>query len=113
MQLWTGKYCEPDVLFMDYQHSDRRHKTYWQGADLVMEVVSPNNPAHDREQKHFEYAKAGIPEYWLVDPIINHIRVYNLEGEAYSLHGEFTIGQKVTSKLLEGFTIEVDDVFSY
>ena len=40
VRLWPGKYREPDVLFMSAEHVDRITDEYWEGADLVMEVVS-------------------------------------------------------------------------
>ncbi|MEI2689591.1 MAG: Uma2 family endonuclease [Anaerolineae bacterium] len=44
VKLWAGKYREPDLLFM-FQHNRRRiHPQYWEGADLVMEVVSRDDP---------------------------------------------------------------------
>ena len=41
VQLWPGKFREPDILFMRSEHDDRRSDRFWEGADLVMEVVSP------------------------------------------------------------------------
>ena len=41
---------------------------HWTGADLVIEVVSPDDPDLDLVVKRQEYAQAGIPEYWIVDP---------------------------------------------
>jgi Uma2 family endonuclease len=66
VQLWPGKYREPDILFMRTEHDDRRSDSFWQGADLVMEVVSPDDPQRDTLTKRREYAQAGIPEYWPV-----------------------------------------------
>ncbi|HEY1860310.1 MAG TPA: Uma2 family endonuclease, partial [Gemmataceae bacterium] len=70
VRLWRSKYREPDVVFMRKEHEDRIHDEWWDGADLVMEVVSKD--AKDRRRdlvtKRREYARAGIPEYWIVDP---------------------------------------------
>ena len=40
VRLWPGKFREPDVLFMRAEHAGRITDEYWEGADLVMEVVS-------------------------------------------------------------------------
>ena len=112
VQLWQGKIREPDILFMRAENDDRRTNQFWRGADLVMEVVSPDDPRRDRETKRLEYAQAGIPEYWVVDPLQRSITVLTLDGQAYALHGEFDEGAVATSVLLNGFTVSVDAVFS-
>src|SRR5262249_15587012 len=42
LRLWRRKFREPDVVFMRAENAHRRHEKYWEGADLVMEVVSPD-----------------------------------------------------------------------
>ena len=79
------------------------------GADLVMEVVSAGDEARRRDltQKREEYAQAGIPEYWIVDPELGQITVLTLEDQIYVVHGEFKRGDRATSKLLPGFAVDV------
>ncbi len=43
MRLWEGKFREPDVVFMPAEHASRITEDYWNGADLVMEVVSDSD----------------------------------------------------------------------
>jgi Uma2 family endonuclease len=114
VRLWPGKFREPDVLFMHVDHADRMTEEYWEGADLVMEVVSSGNEdrRRDLKTKREEYALAGIPEYWIVDPELGHITVLTLEGEAYVLHGEFKRGERATSKLLSGFAVDVSSALT-
>ena len=68
IRLPTGKFREPDVLFMLPEHRHRRYSKYWDGADLVIEVVGEDDPNRDLITKRSEYALAQIPEYWIVDP---------------------------------------------
>ena len=112
VQLWPGKFREPDILFMRSEHDDRRSDRFWEGADLVMEVVSPDDPERDKVTKRREYARAGIPEYWIVDPADLSITVLTLQGQEYALHGEFSSGETATSLLLNRFAVEVAAVFS-
>ena len=51
-------------------------------ADLVVEIVSPDSLERDRGAKFYEYEKAGIPEYWLVDPLRQRVEFYQLDAEA-------------------------------
>jgi Uma2 family endonuclease len=107
--LWEGRFREPDVLFMQTEHAHRIKENYWEGADLVMEVVSESNRDHDLVTKRGEYAQAGIPEYWIIDLMAQKISVLTLPaGSAeYSVHGEWAPGQQATSALLPGFAVDV------
>ncbi len=51
--------------------------------DLVVEVASPSTARHDRQRKRDLYARAGISEYWLVDPVRQTLGILVLEGAAY------------------------------
>jgi Uma2 family endonuclease len=109
VRLWPGKFREPDVLFMHADHADRMTDEYWEGADLVMEVVSSGDEdrRRDLKTKREEYAQAGIREYWIVDPALEQITVLTLDGQTYVVHGEFKRGEQATSKLLPGFVVDV------
>ncbi len=80
-----------------------------QRPDLVMEVVSENNRRHDLVTKRDEYAEAGIPEYWIVDPQEGTITVYVLRPrrKTYAEHGVFAKGTHATSLVLPGFEVNV------
>lgn len=112
VRLWPGKFREPDVVFMRTEHVARIGEQYWDGADLVMEVVSDDDRRRDLDLKRREYARAGIPEYWIIDRQQGRILVLTLEGTSYIVLGEFTQGDQAASKLLPGFTIDVDAVLS-
>ena len=112
VQLWPGKFREPDVVFMSAANAHRRTNPFWLGADLVMEVVSPDDPQRDTVIKRQEYAQAGIPEYWIVDPREEQITVLTLDGQRYAVHGQFDMGETATSVLLDGFQVSVTQVFT-
>ena len=116
VRLWRGKIREPDVLFMLKQHADRLGERFWRGADLVMEVVSDEGDDEDRQHdlivKRGEYARAGIAEYWIVDPQEEKITVLRLAGKRYVVHGEFVKGTVATSHLLPGFEVDVSTAFA-
>jgi Uma2 family endonuclease len=103
---------EPDVVFMRTENFHRRHDDAWDGADLTMEVVSPDDPDRDVVTKRTEYARARIPEYWIVDPRAEQITVLKLVDETYAEHGVFSRGQRATAATLDGFSsIDVAAVF--
>jgi Uma2 family endonuclease len=108
------KYREPDVLFMLNENRDRRSDRFWDGADLVVEVVSEDDPLRDLETKRIEYALAGIREYWIVDPRDRTIRVLFLELDAiqYRESGCYSDGQTAVSVLLTELQVNVSTVFN-
>lgn len=104
----------PDVLFLHKDHFSLRHNRVWDGADLVMEVVSddPKNHARDYEQKLSDYANANVAEYWIVDPEVRRVIVHRLEGGRYAVHGEFAEAHRATSIVLPGFNVDVSELFA-
>ena len=114
VRLWEGKFREPDIVFMLAENRERRGNEYWNGADLVMEVVSDKAPDRDTVEKRGEYAKAGIPEYWIVDPRNSTITVLSLDKSTnqYAESGRFRNSDSARSALLDGFSVDVSDVFS-
>lgn len=112
IRLWPGKYREPDVAFMLAEHADRRHDEYWEGADLVVEVVSDDDRRRDFVTKRREYAEAGIPEYWIVDPQRACILVLRLGDDGVYEQHDHPAGSVAPSDVLAGFEVGVDDVLA-
>lgn len=112
VKLWEGQFREPDVVFVAAGRK-RTQRRVPSGADLVMEIVSPGreNRNRDLEVNREEYARAGIPEYWIVDPELKKITVLTLEGDDYREHGVYKEGEQAASRLLDGFAVPVKDVF--
>jgi Uma2 family endonuclease len=52
-----------------------------------------------------------IPEYWIVNPLNATITVLRLDGGEYAAHGVFGRGERATSALLAGFTVDVSAAF--
>ena len=111
MRVRQGKFREPDVLLLRDRSDPRCRDRYWLGADLVIEVVSPDDPDRDLVEKRADYAEAGIPEYWIVDPRDKTITVLALEGGAYRDLGVFGAGDTAESLVLDGFAADVRSVF--
>ncbi|HGE69650.1 TPA: Uma2 family endonuclease, partial [Candidatus Poribacteria bacterium] len=78
--------------------------------DLVVEILSESTIDTDRKDKFYEYEKAGVLEYWIVDPDAKTIEVYVLENGTYILFGKYGVGEVAKSKLLNGLVVRVDDV---
>jgi Uma2 family endonuclease len=105
------KYREPDVCYMRGVNAHRRNKKFWIGADLVVEVISESNRDHDFQTKMIDYAAAGIPEYWIIDPEQSSVDIFRLAEGSYVQHGKFDIGTIATSPSLPGFSVDVAELF--
>jgi Uma2 family endonuclease len=105
---------QPDVLFIREEHRDRIRNGILYGApDWAAEIISPSSGHIDQVEKLEEYAAAGIPEYWLLDPKAKSIRVYALRGsDTYTLIGTYTPGDTAKSETLPGFEVEVSSIFA-
>jgi Uma2 family endonuclease len=114
VRLRSRKYREPDILFIKEAHRSGIKKQYCEKADLVIEVVSEKNRPHDIKEKRIEYAMAGIPEYWIVDPEEELITVLVLKPRqrTYAEFGKFRKGECATSKLLRGFAVDVTEALT-
>ena len=67
---------QPDFLLIRQEraaimHDGRIHEA----PDLIAEVLSPTNPEQDTEVKRRSYARAGVPEYWIVRPATRDVLV--------------------------------------
>lgn len=111
MRVREGMYREPDILLVLNARDPRRQNSFWLGADLVVEIVSEDDPERDIKVKRADYASARIPEYWIVNLLDHTITVLVLEGEEYAEYGIFGRGGRAESRLLEGFAVSVDEVF--
>ena len=113
LRLGIGKFRDADILLFRPEHVANPHQRLT-GADLAVEIVSPGDTSRERDlvTKPAEYARAGIAEYWIVDPEQQRITVLTLDGTFYREHGSFAAGQRATSVLLQGFEVAVADVFA-
>lgn len=109
------KFRDPDVSFLRTERSSLRKGRYWESADLVVEVVSNDEPDRDWVKKKREYAFAGIAEYWIADPRDKTLTVFTLDPGAteYRQAGRYATGETAQSVLLDGLTIDVTAAFTH
>ncbi len=103
---------EPDIVVLCDKSKLDEHGC--KGApDTVIEILSPSTRRHDKLVKLNLYQRAGVREYWIVDPYTSSVSVYLLgEDGKYTVHEEY--GKKDIAKVnsLRGCFIELEKVFS-
>jgi Uma2 family endonuclease len=97
----------PDILFISTARKHLVHRTYLEGApDLSIEIVSHDSRVRDWQDKFAEYEKAGVREYWIVDPLSERAEVYRLVTGKFQQVSE-TDG-KLVSDVIPGFFIKTE-----
>ena len=112
IRLFVDTIREPDVMYFAPGSEPADPRSYPTKVDLAMEVVSEGTEARrrDYEDKRRDYARAGVSEYWIVDPDDRKIIVLVLQNGTYQTHGEFAIGDKASGLLIPGLKIDVGEI---
>lgn len=79
--------------------------------DLVMEILSPSTQRHDKLTKFNLYQRAGVREYWIVDPASKSVQVFVLEDGRYAATDFGQAGDKLKVTILEDCVIDLSQVF--
>jgi Uma2 family endonuclease len=80
--------------------------------DLVIEILSPGNNKKELLNKYKVYEEFGVKEYWVVSQSDQSILIYTLDDLGkFQPSKIFTLSEKITSSVLPGFVLNLDDVF--
>jgi len=106
---------EPDLLYLsNARAADALTPLHVRGVpELVVEIGSPGTRKRDETIKRRLYERAGVEEYWVVDPEIDAIRVYRRDGDEFARVVELSAetGDVLTTQLLPGLEIPLARVF--
>ena len=81
--------------------------------DLVIEILSTWSVSRDKIKKLRFYEKAGVPEYWIVDPVLAFIDVYILKDGKYSFPKSYNEADTIPVQALPDCCIILSDVFKH
>ena len=104
---------QPDVLFFRAErvHLLQPDAVTRHAPDIVVEVLSPSTASMDRGRKMRTFARYGVPEYWIIDPLACKIEVHALENGIYRETQVATTVETVRSVLLPDLTFDAARVF--
>ncbi len=106
---------EPDLLYLSNERAaDVMTPKHLQGApELVVEIGSPGTRARDETIKRHLYDRAGVAEYWCVDPELDVVRVYRRDGDRFARPVELSreAGDILTTALVPGLSLPLERVF--
>lgn len=103
---------QPDLAFISNKTANATDEfVVIKAPDLVVEILSPSTMMDDRYRKRKLYERFGVKEYWLIDPQNQSVEVMELVNGQFDLFS-FSAGKgKVASKILEGFALDLSDIF--
>ena len=104
---------QPDIVFFTAAraHVIDLDRAIRDAPDLAVEVLSKSTAARDRGRKKEMFARFGVPEYWIVDPLAKTIEVYTLTGNTYQLAQRAEGSDRLRSLVLAGLELPVADTF--
>ncbi len=104
---------QPDILFIRRENLGIITELNIQGPpDLCIEVLSQGTERVDRERKKVVYARYGVREYWIIDPVRQTVSIYAREGDVFALRVEATGNDAVSSGVLTGFQVIARSIFA-
>lgn len=81
--------------------------------DIVVEILSPGNNQKELRNKYEVYEESGVKEYWIIHPDEKTFLKYTLDAEGkYQPSHLLTIGDEVTTPVLPGFAMPLEEVFA-
>ena len=104
---------QPDIFVLLPEQFGLKSKRGVEGPPaLVVEVLSPSNPEHDRIVKRALYARAGVPEYWIVSPEAAIVEILTLDGAAYRTHARSAGAEPLTSPTFPTLAAAASTIFT-
>ncbi len=105
----------PDVVFFRHERSEEiiLGERLTGAPDLVVEILSPGaeNLRRDRIAKRQLYARHGVAEYWMVDPVQRALEVYRLQTGSLELVATLKDADELSSSFLPGFSCATAAIF--
>jgi len=103
---------QPDIIYISNKRQHIIGEKKIEGApDLIIEILSPSTAYYDLREKYRIYERYDVKEYWIVDPMQKKIEIYENKDQNFSLYNEVEEEGVVSSKLLDGFSVILNDIF--
>ncbi len=103
---------QPDIFVLLPEQLPFRSERGVEGPPaLIVEVLSPSNSRHDLITKRALYARAEVPEYWIVSPEAMTIEVLVLDGRTYRTHARVGGDEPITSPTFPALATPTSAIF--
>lgn len=103
---------QPDLCFFSRERVGHLMRAGARGApNLAVEILSPSSEKIDRVQKRKIYARERVMEYWLIDPEVRRIEIFDFPRDSERAIRVVSENEGFTSPLLPGICIRAEAVF--
>jgi len=103
---------EPDIVYLTAEQLARvTERAVEEPPTLVVEILSPSTAQRDRTRKQQLYERQGVPHYWLADPVLHVLDVYERHEGRYELVASLTGDAEFRPALFPGLVIRLADVW--
>ena len=103
---------QPDIIVVCDEEKLKDNRSIDGAPELIVEVLSPGNTKVETKYKFDLYEENGVLEYWVVYPEYKQIYVYLLnENEEYGKPVIYETNENITSQVLKGLSIPIDEIF--
>ena len=110
LQLADHDIVQPDLIVVMNERRVIITPTKIEGIpNLIVEILSPSTRENDRVLKKGLYERAGVPEYWIVDPADQAIEQFVLRDTKYVLEGRPMTS--VTAATIENVRVDLTKVW--
>lgn len=107
VKLSENTVIQPDMVYVKESKSEE----IITNADLVVEVWSKGNTKKEKERKKSWYEKAGISEFWQIEPKTQNVKIETLENQKYKIHSQAQEQGEVESKIVKNFKVKIESLF--
>ena len=112
VKLGKTEIYQPDIVFVSTKQAHIIGKKMIEGApDVVMEVLSPSTAYYDLRVKYEVYERAGVKEYWIVDPNRKELEIYYNENNRFRQVEKLRNTGTASSVALKDFSVSLEEVF--
>jgi len=102
---------QPYIVFISKDRLHIKEDGVYGAPDLIIEILSPATAYYDLRIKFKVYERYGVKEYWIVDPELKEIEIYQLQNNKFVFVEKAEKEAKIKSTLLSGLEVGLKDVF--
>lgn len=105
---------QPDLLFVSAARAAIVTEDNIQGApDIIVEILSESTRRKDEVTKRKLYERFGVPEYWIVDPELEIVKIFKLAQQKYGRALELSneANEALSTEILPSFRLALTDIF--